>query len=95
MTKSPSNYNEMKITDETYMAEEREMRKMFKQVGWDDLSSDVNHDRIQRITERANFEGVSKESVSFIFKSFSTVLPSFLAAAFGSVDTADKNNYRA
>ena len=84
----------MNITDETYMKEEREMREMFKQVGWDDISSSVNFDRIDRITERAHFENVTKESVSFMFKSVSSVLPSFLAAAFGSVDDSEKTNYR-
>jgi len=85
----------MKITDETYEKEEREMSAIFQQVGWDEVPFEVNNTRIERIVERAQFENVSKESVDFLFRSFSCVMGSFLAASFGSIKADSKGSYRA
>jgi len=86
----------MKITDESYSREEREMKNIFQSVGWDEIRYEVNDGRIERIAQRAQFENVSKESVDFLFRSITTVMSGFLAASFGSIKSDQSNgSYRA
>ena len=81
------------ITDETYFVEERKIREIFEEAGWAEAPEpDMEH--IEAITERATLEAVLKDSTSFIFLSFTTVIANFLSAFFGSVNT-DDDDYKA
>ena len=78
------------ITDETYFEEERKIRAIFKEAGWEDRP-EPNTERIEQIAERALHESIIKDSTSFIFLSFTSVIANFLSAFFGSVNTTDKD----
>ncbi len=82
------------ITEEAYRNEEQKFNNLLQQAGWSELPP-VDNARIDRIVERAHFENIAKESTSFIFSSFSTVITSFMATAFGSVPKNDHPDYRA
>jgi hypothetical protein len=81
------------ITDETYFVEERKIREIFEEAGWTETPK-PDLERIEAITERATLEAVLKDSTSFIFLSFTTVIASFLSAFFGAVHTGD-DDYKA
>ena len=83
----------MKLTEETYIHEERAVSRIFQEVGWTQALP-VDEDRIDRIAERATFQNIAKESTSFIFKSFSRVITAFMAAAFGATGLRGKGEYR-
>ena len=76
------------ITDETYFEEERKLREIFAQAGWEERV-EPDEERIEAIVERATLENIMKDSASFIFLSFTAVIANFLSAFFGSVNTED------
>lgn len=80
------------ITDETYADEERQMRELFQQAGWD-ADPPPSTARIEAITERALHEIIIKDASSFIFRSFTSVTSNFLSAYFGSV-SSDDHDYK-
>ena len=81
------------ITDETYFEEERKIREIFVQAGWEEEVA-PDEDRIEKIVERATLENIMKDSASFIFLSFTAVIANFLSAFFGSVNTDDEEDYK-
>ena len=81
------------ITDETYVEEERRIREIFVRAGWEEYA-EPDQERIDKILERATIENIMKDSTSFLFLSFTTVIANILSAFFGSVE-GDDEDYKA
>ena len=82
------------ITDQTYQQEEAKIQQVFKRAGWA-VDLQPNHERIERIADRAMLENVMKDTTTFVFMSFGTAIHGLVGAAFGCVIGADEINYRA
>jgi len=81
------------INDENYAQHEQQMQELFYKAGW--VVHDVpNYERIDRITDRAIFENVVKETTSFVFISFSEAITGFCAVFFGSVAGDESIDYK-
>lgn len=83
------------ITDETYFEEERQIREIFAQAGWEkEAGAEPDEERIEKIVERATVENIMKDSASFLFLSFTAVIANFLSAFFGSVRADEDSDYK-
>ena len=82
------------ITDETYAQHEQEMQQLFQNAGWVAHQVPPNYERIDKITDRAIFENVVKQTTSFVFLSFNEAITGFAAAFFGSVSGDDSIDYK-
>ena len=82
------------INDQTYQVEEAKIQDLFKQAGWK-VDLQINHERIERIADRAMFENIAKDTTTFVFMSFGSVLNGLIGASFGCVIGDSKINYKA
>ena len=73
------------INDQTFLKEEAEVRKLFAEAGWSEIPT-PNEIRIQKIEERAISEMIIKESISFVFYGFESVLSSFASSFLSRKD---------
>ena len=82
------------ITDKTYQIEQAKIEQLFQEAGWK-VELVPNYERIERVAERAMFENVMRDTTTFIFMSFGTVIHGMVGAAFGCVVGADDIDYKA
>ena len=80
------------INDQTYGTEESELQQIFAEAGWYEKPL-PNYERVDNAIERAIHEQISKESITFVFSGFGSVLSNF-AHTFLSDNTPPPEDYR-
>lgn len=71
-----------------YIQIEAEAAHIFKKAGWS-KPTNICHNRIEQIIDKAHFQNVIKDSTSFLFLGFGAALSSLSSAAFGSPSMSD------
>ena len=69
------------------------MQKLFTEAGWSELPA-PNELRIDKIEQRAMGELIAKESISFVFHSFGSVLSSFADTFLSDRSPTDPQDYK-
>ncbi len=82
------------INDQTYQVEEAKIKDLFKQAGWE-VELQTNHERIERIADRAMFENITKDTTTFVIMSFGIAIHGLVGASFGCVISGSEINYKA
>lgn len=86
----------MNLTDEDLDLKEKELTGLLdelqtEQPEEEEVVVEKSPERIDRIVDRAQFEGVMKDSASFLFESFGTTLTGLVRAFFGATGNSKKN----
>jgi len=75
------------ISDEDLFKREAEIEKLFLPEQQSALETRPNPQRIEKIINKALYETVLKDTTSFVFNSFGSVIVSLTGAVFGARNT--------